>query len=136
MTALQIDDLPATIRGVKKRLREQLPDHARVFAQLEADMREQAADIAELRRQGRPVIPEIAYADIAQGRVSEEQARAVRKRGACVIRRVFDPATAQAWDAEIADYVLRNDLDARLAHRAEDKYFGQLASSKPQIYGV
>ena len=136
MTALQIDDLPATIRAVKKRLREQLPDHARVFAQIEADMRAQAAEIAELRRQGGAVIPEIAYADIAQGRVSEGQARLVRKRGACVIRRVFDPATARAWDAEIADYVQRNDLDARLAHRAEDKYFGQLASSKPQIYGV
>ena len=51
-------------------------------------------------------------------------------------RNVFDRALVEGWDRDIADYVERNDLDTRLQNRAEDKYFGQLASSKPQIYGV
>jgi hypothetical protein len=60
----------------------------------------------------------------------------IKDRGACVIRRTFDPAQAQAWDNEIATYVEENDLDAKLANAAEDKYFGTLASAKPQIYGI
>ena len=53
-----------------------------------------------------------------------------------MIRNVFPRALVQGWDQDIANYVERNNLDKRLENRAEDKYFGQLASSKPQIYGV
>ena len=41
-----------------------------------------------------------------------------------------------AWDQQVAQYVEENHLDAKLANAAEDKYFGTLASAKPQIYGV
>ncbi|WP_144155720.1 YbiU family protein, partial [Paraburkholderia sp. BCC1885] len=82
------------------------------------------------------VIPEIEFAAIVAGRVSEAQLARVKLRGACVIRGVFERERAERWDREIADYVERNRLDARLEHRAEDKYFGQLASSKQQINGV
>ena len=53
-----------------------------------------------------------------------------------MIRNVFPRTLVASWDEDIADYVERNNLDKRLENRAEDKYFGQLASSKPQIYGV
>ena len=53
-----------------------------------------------------------------------------------MIRGTFDQAQAKAWDNEIAAYVGRNGLDAKLANAAEDKYFGTLASAKPQIYGI
>jgi hypothetical protein len=53
-----------------------------------------------------------------------------------VIRGTFDQAQAKAWDNEIAAYVEENGLDAKLANAAEDKYFGTLASAKPQIYGI
>jgi hypothetical protein len=52
------------------------------------------------------------------------------------VRGVFDRQRAADWNDEIADYLASNRLDDKLAHRAEDKYFGTLASSKPQIYGV
>ena len=134
--ALHIDDLPAAIRRAKQELREKLPNYKAVFAEVESAMQEEAHRIAQLRDRGEPVIPEIAFADIAGNRVSAEQIALVKARGACVIRKVFDRSLVQQWDADIADYVERNDLDRKLLHRAEDKYFGQLASSKPQIYGV
>ena len=45
-------------------------------------------------------------------------------------------SAGSSWDNEIAAYVEENGLDAKLANAAEDKYFGTLASAKPQIYGI
>ena len=134
--ALRIDDLPAAIRQAKQELRQQLPNYRDVFAEVDDAFRTEARKIAEQRSRGENVIPEIQFSDIAGQRVSAEQIELVKARGACVIRNVFDRSQVEAWDRDIADYVERNDLDTRLKTRAEDKYFGQLASSKPQIYGV
>jgi hypothetical protein len=134
--ALQIDDLPAAIRQTKRELRDRLPRYREIFEEVEAAMKSEAAHLTRLRERGEAVIPEIAFADIAAGRVNPDQIALVKPRGACVVRSVFDRATAEQWDRDIADYLERNQLDAKLLHRAEDRYFGQLASSKPQIYGV
>lgn len=130
------DDLPAAIRSVKTQLRRDLSNYKDVFQEVEADIRRKAAVISEQRRRGESVIPEIQYADIAAQRISEESITAIKDRGACVVRGVFTPERATAWNDDIARYVETNRLDDKLAHRAEDKFFGTLSSSKPQIYGV
>lgn len=134
--ALEIDDLPATIRQAKRALRKRLPNYREVFAEVEEAIRAEASEIAERRNRGENVIPEVQFSEIAQQRVSAEQIALIKSRGACVIRNVFEASIVEQWDRDIAEYVERNDLDTRLQNRAEDKYFGQLASSKPQIYGV
>ncbi|GGP24158.1 DUF1479 domain-containing protein [Silvimonas iriomotensis] len=136
MAALHIDDLPAAIRAAKRLLRQNLPQYREVFQDVETEMRRQVADIVAERAAGRSVIPELAYADIAAGTVDPAIVAQIKARGACVIRRVFSPEQATAWNDDLATYVERNDFEARLAHRAEDKYFGQLASGKPQIFGI
>ncbi|HZU27846.1 MAG TPA: YbiU family protein [Bryobacteraceae bacterium] len=113
-----------------------MPDYAGVFREVEADLRRRVEEIVDDRETGRPVVPVLEYADIEAGRVPAQHADLVRRRGACVIRRVFDPAQATEWDNEIAAYVEENRLDEKLAHAAEDKYFGTLQASKPQIYGI
>lgn len=134
--ALVIEDLPSAIRQAKKELRAALPSYREVFAELEAAITAEANRIAAQRDRGESVIPEIQFSDIAEDRVTEEQIALVKSRGACVIRQVFPRALVEGWDQDIAHYVVSNNLDKRLENRAEDKYFGQLASSKPQIYGV
>ncbi|MFM0295966.1 DUF1479 domain-containing protein [Paraburkholderia sp. RL17-383-BIF-A] len=134
--ALIIDDLPAAIRQAKQELRARLPNYRDVFAEVDETIRAEASRIAAQRSRGENVIPEVQFSDIAEQRVSAEQIELVKTRGACVIRNVFDRALVEGWDRDIADYLERNDLNTRLQNRAEDKYFGQLASSKPQIYGV
>jgi len=136
MESLHIEDLPAAIRSVKKQLRQSLPNYREVFEQVEAEIRRKVEVIAQERQRGEAVIPELQYADIAEGRVSAQAIAAIKDRGACVVRGVFSPEHAGAWDNEIEQYVERNRLDDKLAHRAEDKFFGTLASSKPQIYGI
>ncbi len=136
MAALHIADLPGAIRDTKRLLRQNLPQYRDVFLQVEDEMRRQVASIVAEREQGKPVIPELAFADIAAATVSPQVIAQIKARGACVIRRVFSPEQATAWNDELAGYVDNNQFEARLAHRAEDKYFGELASSKPQIFGI
>jgi hypothetical protein len=132
----KIDNLSQAIQSTKKLLRQELPNHAQVFRQVEAEMRRRVDVIVSERESGQEVIPIVQYADVASGAVSPQLIAKIKDRGACVVRGTFDQAQAKAWDNEIAAYVEENGLDAKLANAAEDKYFGTLASAKPQIYGI
>jgi hypothetical protein len=134
--AFVIDNLSEAIRNSKQALRKALPNHAEVFRQVEAEMRRRVNTIVKERETGEPVIPIVHYSDVSAGGVPPELIAKIRDRGACVVRRTFAPEQAEAWDKEIAQYVDENGLDAKLANAAEDKYFGMLASAKPQIYGI
>ncbi|MDE3196725.1 MAG: DUF1479 domain-containing protein [Acidobacteriota bacterium] len=133
---LEIEDLPQAIRAVKNELRRALPDYAGVFRDVEADLRRRIAQIVDERESGQPVIPVVPYSDIERVAVSAETIASIKARGACVLRRVFSPEQATAWNEEIGRYVEDNGLYERLAHAAEDRYFGTLKASKPQIFGI
>lgn len=131
-----IENLAEDIRATKKALRAALPNYAESFRQVEVEMRQRVDEIVRERESGHPVVPIVHYADIKAGMVPTALVAKIKARGACVIRRTFAPEQATAWDQEIATYVEENGLDAKLANAAEDKYFGTLASAKPQIYGI
>ena len=134
--SFQVENLPEAIREVKKKLRRELPAYAKVFQELEAEMRAKIAQIVKEREAGEEVIPIVAYSDIAAGKVSPQMVAKIKDRGACVIRNTFAAEQARAWDDEIGRYVEENHLNEKLANAAEDKYFGTLAAAKPQIYGI
>jgi len=131
-----IENLPQAIRATKQQLRAALPGYREVFREVEAEMHRRVEEIVSEREAGRDVVPIVQYADIAAGQVSPQLVKKIKARGACVVRKTFSRQQATAWDQEIADYVDKNNLDAKLANAAEDKYFGTLASAKPQIYGI
>ena len=131
-----IENLPESIKAAKAELRAALPEYKEVFRGVEAAMRKRVDEIVNERNSGQEVIPIVQYADIANDRVAADLIERVKSRGACVIRGTFPKEQAVAWDQQVAQYVEENHLDAKLANAAEDKYFGTLASAKPQIYGV
>jgi Protein of unknown function (DUF1479) len=132
----QVENLPEAIRAAKKMLRAALPAHRSVFQEVESEVRRKVAQIVREREAGETVIPVLQYTDIAAGSVRPEMVLKIKDRGACVIRETFAPEQARAWDDEIARYVEENRLDEKLKNAAPDKYFGSLAMSKPQIYGI
>jgi hypothetical protein len=136
MSALVIENLPLAIRTTKQQLRAALPEYKQVFLDVEAEMRRRVDQIVAEREAGLDVVPIVQFADIEAGAVPSDLVERIKARGACVVRRTFSEKQATAWDEEIAAYVERNNLDAKLANAAEDKYFGTLASAKPQIYGI
>src|ERR1700693_719698 len=134
--SLVIENLPEAIRTTKRQLLAALPEYKEVFREVETEMRRRVEEIVSERESGHDVIPIVQYSDIASGKVPAELSAKVRSRGACVARGTFSREVATGWDDEIAAYVDKNDLDAKLVNRAEDKYFGPLAAAKPQIYGI
>jgi hypothetical protein len=132
----EVENLPEAIRSVKSTLRRALPGYADAFRDVEDEIRRKVTEIVRERDAGEPVIPILPYSDIANGTVSADMVAKIKDRGACVIRNTFSVDQARAWDDEIARYVEENGLNEKLAHAAEDKYFGTLAAAKPQIYGI
>ncbi|HEV3424176.1 MAG TPA: DUF1479 domain-containing protein [Paraburkholderia sp.] len=133
---LMIDNLPEAIRTTKRSLRTSLSNYAQVFREVEGAIRQQVDAIHRDRNRGREAIPVFDYKSIVSRDVDPSTIEQIKTRGGCVVRRVFDPVQAADWNDEIAQYVEANSLDEKLARRAEDKYFGTLSSSRPQIYGV
>jgi hypothetical protein len=133
---LIIDNLPDAIRAIKRSLRAALPNYAQIFHEVEGAIRQQVDAIHRDHHRRHETIPVFDYKAIVSHDVDPGTIEQIKTRGACVVRRVFDPAQATDWNDEIAQYVEANRLDEKLANRAEDKYFGTLSSSKPQIYGV
>jgi hypothetical protein len=132
----EVENLPEAIREVKRNLRQVLPDYAEVFRDVEAELHRKVARIVKERDAGETVIPIVPYSDIESGAVSPEAIAKIKDRGACIIPNVFAVDQARAWNDQIGKYVEENGLNEKLAHAAEDKYFGTLAAAKPQIYGI
>lgn len=133
---LHIGNLPDAIRTAKRSLRRDLPNYADVFHEVACEMQQRVAAIARDRDAGAAVIPAVEYPDIERGSVAPGTVAAVKDRGACIIRRVFAAEQVHEWNEEIGRYVDENGLTEKLAHAAEDKYFGTLAAARPQIYGI
>ena len=133
---LHIDDLPQAIRDIKRQLRQALPDYAQVFAELETDITRQINELQAAQARGEHPVPQLQADDIVHNRVTEQQKALIRQRGCVVIHGVFPQETACGWNQQIGDYLEKNHFAEKLKNAAEDNYFGTLADSKPQIYGI
>jgi hypothetical protein len=134
---IDVSKLPDLIRDRKRTARQQIGDVDRVLAEIEADLRIDVDEIATRRARGQSIIPELDFADIRAGKVSDATKAEIRRRGAAVIRNVFSRPQAEAWNGQIGDYLARNDYVKKAATRdAGDRYFTSLRSSRPQIFGI
>ncbi len=134
---IEAGELARRVAEAKALLRRQLPRAAEVFADAGAALGREAAEIAARHADGEAVVPEVAYADIVAGGVPAETVAAIRERGVVVVRGVYSRAQAEAWDAELMDYVRRNDYVGHAQRKMGlDKYFSKMKSGRPQIYGI
>ena len=136
-TVATASDLSPVIAAAKAALRRALPNYAAVFADMAEALDREASDIAARHADGDQIVPEVAYADIVAGTVPAHLPGAIRAHGCVVVRGVFARAQAEAWDAELLDYVQRNNYVEKAKAKGDlDKYFSTLKSGKPQIYGI
>jgi hypothetical protein len=135
--AVETVELQTKIVESKAALRRQLPNLSAIFADVEAALGAEVAEIAGRTAAGESVVPEVAYADIVAARVPAALPDLIRKRGCAVVRGVFSQAHAEAWDAELGDYLERNAYVSKAAAKAGlDRYFSTLGSNRPQIFGI
>jgi Protein of unknown function (DUF1479) len=129
------DNVPATIRDVKRQLRQQLGAPREALEVAATWMREEVAAVVAERAESGTAVPVVDYADIARGTVPRERIEAIHRRGCAVVRGTFGRDEAESWDDELEAYLDRNDFMARYRGPA-DQLFSALSSGRPQIYGV
>lgn len=131
-----MNDIPAAVRASQQRLRTEVPDLAGRFARLSEALNDEVSAIRSEMLSGHAV-PEIAYADIAAGRVSPADTARILRRGCAVIRGVVDPAQIAEWNDEVVRYIDEVGYLLRMQDKAGlDKYFSALAAGRPQIFSL
>ncbi|QOV65439.1 DUF1479 domain-containing protein [Kosakonia pseudosacchari] len=128
-------DHKASIRQMKQELRAQIGDVQQVFNRLSEQIATRVDDINALKAQGKSVWPQIAYSDIAQGKVSEAQRALIKRRGCAVIKGHFPREQALGWDRAMLDYLDQNHFD-EVYKGPGDSFFGTLEASRPEIYPI
>ncbi|AGN87861.1 DUF1479 domain-containing protein [Enterobacter sp. R4-368] len=128
-------DHKASIRQMKQELRAQIGDVQQVYNRLSEQIAARVTDINALKAQGKSVWPQIAYSDIAQGKVSEAQRALIKQRGCAVIKGHFPREQALGWDRSMLDYLDQNHFD-EVYKGPGDSFFGTLEASRPEIYPI
>jgi hypothetical protein len=137
MTANPLPDVRDDIVAFKRAMAERRPALKQAFAELEDHVRREADEIQADAAAGRDVIPQIDFAAIRDGRVTDAFREAVRRRGCAIIRGVFPRAQIEAWNQELGEYLESNGYYEREKEkRGLDQYFSTLAAGKPQIFGI
>ena len=128
-------DVTARIAAFKRDMAARRAALARAFAEVRDHVRRAVDRIRADADAGRPVIPEIAWRDIDEGRVSDETLQAVRRTGCAVVRGIFPESVARGWFDELGEYLETNRYAEREAEkRGLDQYFSTLKAGAPQIF--
>lgn len=128
-------DHKAAIRQLKRELRAQIGDVQAVFNKLSDKIATRVAEINALKNKGESVWPEIPFADVKNGTITDAQREAVKRRGCAVIKGHFPREQALAWDRSMLDYLDLNKFD-EVYKGPGDNFFGTLTASRPEIYPI
>jgi len=133
---LDANNIDEEISSTKAQLRERIPDFRERLADETDRLRNEVAAVRAEMRQGHAVV-DIDYDDVVADRIDQNTIDRIHRRGVVVVRSVFDQQQVNAWNDNLMHYVAENDYFGKQKAKAGlDKYFGALASSKPQIYGL
>lgn len=132
------EDLSAAIREIKTAIRASIEASGRsvgeVAQALENRISERVRAIEAVKAAGESAWPEIDFADIAYGTVTQEQRDLVKERGCLVVRGHFERDQALRWDRQIVDYVDSNSFFENYRGSGDD-FFGSVGS-RPEIYPI
>jgi len=110
-----------------------LTDVAAAFEDVRSVMLKDVDAIDSAQAKGQPIVPEIAYADVADGKVTDAQRADIRKRGCAIVRGVFDRDVVRGWNDDVGEYIDRNDYLTKAKEKAGlDTYFSDLKAGAPQ----
>jgi hypothetical protein len=130
-------DVKREIRAFKKKLSPRHEALKRAFGEVKEHITRRADTVQKDQAAGRAVIPEIAYRDIADGKVSDAARAKIRSTGCAIVRGVFPEKVASQWFADVSEYLEVNRYEEReIEKRSLDKYFSQLKAGKPQIFNL
>ncbi len=130
-----LDDISHQIRSSKKTLRKKSKDYIRNFKKIEKFIKKEIGEIEELKKSSNKIIPEINFHELNKPQLNIIDA--IHRRGCVIIRDVFEDNKINNLNLELEAYIEKNGYFEHQKKKADlDKYFSDLKSAKPQIYGL
>ena len=129
------DDIDNQITSVKKILRKKSENYIENFNKIKDFINIEIEEIKKLKKLNQPIIPEINF-DSIDGN-NDELIKKVKQRGCVIVRNVFNKEIVNNLNKELEDYINTNDYYTDQKKKSDlDKYFSDLKSGKPQIFGL
>ena len=130
---MNLIEIQNRIISEKIRLRKKSKNFVNNFKKIEKYIQKEVAIIKESKDS---IIPEIEFEDISikdQMIIKDK----VFKRGCVIIRNVFDKKKVRELNEDLDKYVMENNyFEDQKKKIGIDKYFSDLKSGKPQIFGL
>ncbi len=123
------------IKFAKRELRKKSKNYEENFNQIKKYIKTEIEEIKKLKNSNKSIIPEISFDSIEKDNF--EFIKKIKKRGCVIIRDVFDDQKVENLNKQLENYIdVNNYYDDQKKKSHLDKYFSDLKSGKPQIYGL
>jgi len=132
---IDLDNIEEIIIQEKNYLKNKSKNYVENFLEIEKFITDEIINIEELNKNNKNIIPEVKFDDLKlnlRDLISE-----VKKRGCVVIRDVFDDDLIIQMNMDLEQFIEENNYYEDQKKKADiDKYFSDLKSGKPQIFGL
>jgi ectoine hydroxylase-related dioxygenase (phytanoyl-CoA dioxygenase family) len=132
---IDLDNLEEIIIQEKNNLKSKSKNYIENFLEIEKFITDEIINIEELNKNNKNIIPEVKFDDLKLN--LKDLTLEVKKRGCVVIRDVFDDDLIIQMNKDLEQYIEENNYYEDQKKKADiDKYFSDLKSGKPQIFGL
>ena len=132
---IDLDNIEEIIIQEKNYLKNKSKNYVENFLEIEKFITDEIINIEELNKKNENIIPEVKFNDLKLN--LEDLTSEVKKRGCVVIRDVFDDDLITQMNKDLEQYIEENNYYEDQKKKADiDKYFSDLKSGKPQIFGL
>ena len=132
---IDLKNIEEIIIKEKKILRNKSKNFRENFSKIEKYILSEIIKIEDLKKNNKQIIPEIKFQDLNSN--TEEFEREVKQKGCVIIRDVFEDSIMHKMNKDLENYIEENNYYEDQKKKADlDKYFSELKSGKPQIFGL
>jgi hypothetical protein len=132
---IDIKNIEQLIKEEKKILRSKSKNYKENFSKIENFIEKEIVQIENSKKSSENIIPEINFKDLSDN--LSEFKNELKKRGCVIIRDVFDDTLMHQMNKDLESYIEENNYYEDQKKKADiDKYFSDLQSGKPQIFGL
>ena len=132
---IDLDNIEEIIIQEKNNLKSKSKNYIENFLEIEKFITDEIINIEELNKNNKNIIPEVKFDDLKLN--LKDLTLEVKKRGCVVIRDVFDDNLIIQMNKDLEQYIEENNYYEDQKKKADiDKYFSDLKSGKPQIFGL
>ena len=132
---IDLNNIDEIIIQEKNYLKSKSKNYKKNFLEIEKFITDEIANIEELNKNNKNIIPEVKFDDLKLN--LKDFTSEVKKRGCIVIRDVFNDDLITQMNKDLEQYIEENNYYEDQKKKADiDKYFSDLKSGKPQIFGL